>query len=472
MVALVVGLGCVALIAVAGAVAAHRRSTNARRRLERAESIDAMTGLPNRSAAERSIASRRERNAELGAGAYLLVSLDRFASINEHYGPEVGDALLLAVSTQVQRSLQRDESLARYAGPQFLVTAPGITDRDSCSRRANELHRSVEVPYQIGSDQIRIQVAIGAAVDDDPSLSPTELLTNAELALADAVEVRDDGPAIVIYTDALRADPAPVNSERRLRQAIDDGQFELVYRPIVHLERGRVAGVEAHLRWHDPERGPIDAPDFYHRLEETGLVVPVGWWAIEEACRQSRAWAEHLPDAELFTLLHLSPRQLGQSDLVPRVTSIVEEMGVEAGRLCLEIPEASSGSEVDRAWSMLRPLKEAGVALGLDDFGVGYSSLRYLRRFQLDFLKIHRSFVSELGTSAANEAIVEQVVNLAHALDIATIADGVDSAEQDTMVRSMRCEYASGEIYGGAMTAAAIDELVGGGGIRTRPTPF
>jgi diguanylate cyclase (GGDEF)-like protein len=471
MVALVVGLTCVAVIAVAGAVVAHRRSTTARRQLERAESIDGMTGLPNRSAAERSISSRRERDPELGAGACLLVSLDRFASINEQYGPEVGDALLLAVSTQLQRALQRDESLARYAGPQFLVTAPGITDRDSCSRRAGELHQSVEVPYQIGSDQIRIQVAVGAAIDDDPQLDPGDLLTNAELALADAIESRDDGPATVIYTDALRAGQAPVNSERRLRQAVDDRHFELVYRPIVHLEQGRVAGVQAHLRWNDPERGPIEAPAFYPRLEETGLVVPLGWWAIEEACRQSCAWAERFPDAELFTLLHLSPRQLGQSDLVSRVASIVGNLQVEAGRLCLEIPEASSGGEVDRAWSMLRPLKEAGVALGLDDFGVGYSSLRYLRRFQLDFLKIHRSFVSELGTSAANEAIVEQVVNLAHALDIATIADGVDSTEQDTMIRSMRCQYASGELYGGIMTAGAIDELVGGGGVRKRPTP-
>ncbi len=487
MALVLVALIGVAAIAVLFAIAAQRRASGARRRLERAESIDPMTGLPNRFAAERAIAARRERHPDVGSGAYFLVSLDRFAGINETYGPEVGDALLLAVSTQIQRALQRDETVARYAGPQFLVMAPGVTDADGCRRRAGELHDAVQVPYRIGSDQIRIDVAVGAKVDDEPGQSAAEILADAELALDDASDTRSadppaaDGPSAVgkgnrarvrVYDTALRAGRAPVNSERRLRQAIEDGEFELVYRPIIDLTDGRVAGVEAHLRWHDPDRGVIEAAGFRDRLEETGLIVSLGWWQIGEACRQSRLWSEQFPQAELFILLHLSPRQLAQTDLASRVAGLVGDAGVEHGRLCLEIPEAASGPEVDRSWTALRPLKEAGVALGLDDFGVGYSSLRYLRRFQLDFLKIHRSFVGELGTNSANEAIVEQVVNLAHALEIATIADGVDSVAQDTMVRSMRCEYATGELYGGVMTTEAIDQLVGGGSVRTRPTSF
>jgi diguanylate cyclase (GGDEF)-like protein len=482
MAVVLVALIGVAAIAVIFAVVAQRRATRARRRLERAQSIDAMTGLPNRFAAERSITTRRDRHPDVGSGAYFLVSLDRFAGINETYGPEVGDALLLAVSTQIQRALRRDETVARYAGPQFLVMAPGVADADGCRRRAAELHDAVQVPYRIGTDQIRIDVAVGAKVDDDPRQSPAEILADAELALDDASDSRAADPQaaegsgargrVTVYDSALRAGRAPVNSERRLRQAIEDNEFELAYRPIVDLADGRVAGVEAHLRWHDPDRGLLEAAAFGDRLEETGLIVSLGWWQIGEACRQSRLWSERFPHAELFILLHLSPRQLAQTDLASRVAGMVGDAGVEHGRLCLEIPEAASGAEVDRSWTALRPLKEAGVALGLDDFGVGYSSLRYLRRFQLDFLKIHRSFVSELGTSNANEAIVEQVVNLAHALEIATIADGVDSIAQDTMVRSMRCEYATGELYGGVMTTEAIDELVGGGTVRSRPTSF
>jgi diguanylate cyclase (GGDEF)-like protein len=466
----VVALLVVTAVAVATALAGQRRASAARRQLERTVRTDGLTGLPNRMAIAETLAAARARAARNGMHAAVIAArLHRFELVNETYGPEVGDALLRAVATQLLERGRPGEVVTRDAGPTFVVVLDGIRERDALARRAAEIGGAVEVPYAIGHDHIRVTLLIGAVLDDRADRPVEDLLEDAGLALEQAAGAGSTGTTITIYDKNLRVGDTPVHAERRLRRAIDEEQFRLHYLPVVELGSGRIAAVEARLVWDDPDRGTVTDRSFVERLHTTGLLVPVAWWGLEETCRQSRDWQDRFGTIELRTIARVPPRLLAQADLADQVLQILDRTGATPDRLCLEIPEWAYGSQVEDSWSRLRPLKEAGILLGLADFGVGYSSLRYLRRFQLDLLKIDRVFVQAVGSNRADDAIVEQLVSLCHALGIAALADGVDTEHQAMLMQSMRCDYGTGELFGAPVPAGDIDELLATGTVKRRP---
>lgn len=464
----ITGLLILTLAAFAAALVGQLRFTSTRRRLDRAVRTDPLTGLQNRAALAEALTAARDRAERTAAhAAVVAVRLHRFELINETYGPEIGDGLLGAVGRQLSNRRRPGEVVIRDAGPQFIVVLTAA-DRDELHRRCAEVGAAAAVPYAIGHDHIRVTMVIGAALDGraDPS---RDLLADAELAREQAARGASSGTAIVIHDERPRASgSSSIPDERRLRQALDRGQLRLHYLPVVELASGRLAAVEARLAWEDPERGTVIARDLLGQLQETGLIVPVAWWVLEEACRENRAWQDRFAATEVRTITRVAPQLLAHAELADRVLGIVERTGVSVDRLCLEIPESVSGGEVEEAWRALRPLKEAGVLLSLAEFGIGYSSLRYLRSFQLDLLKIDRSFVESIGSNRVDDALVEQLVNLCHALGIAALAEGVDSEHQATLVRSLRCDYATGALVGEPMPADGIDELLAAGTVRLR----
>jgi EAL domain-containing protein (putative c-di-GMP-specific phosphodiesterase class I) len=268
-----------------------------------------------------------------------------------------------------------------------------------------------------------------------------------------------------MFDRSMRGQLTPATAERRLRGALEQGEFHLYYQPIVSLWTKRIVGVEAVVRWHDPVRGVVDADEFRDALEHTGLIVPVGGWVLEEVCRQSCRWQQDHPDRPALNLkINVSPRQLTQSGFASQVRDCLTDTGADPDRVCLEIDERGLLDAVDSAWATLREVKAMGVSLALDNFGTGYSSLGFLRAFNVDLLSIDSSFIATIGSSREDTTIVEHVIGMAKALGIVTVAEGVDTEEQVQHLRAMNCDLARGDYFSSPQPPDVIGELLGQGG--------
>ena len=471
MVFVVVGLLALSIVMIAVAATGHRAATRAQADLDRTTRFDVLTGLPNRSQLEADLDARLAGGpppapdgatpAAAGRGALIVVEFSRYAAINDTYGREVGDGLLVAAADQLGRALRPGERLFRPSGPQFAVLSGDITDDGAATRRADELQAALGVSFRIGTDHLKVATTSGIALLDGRAEDVQDVMRKAAVALQHA---ESDGPgSSVVFGASMQATVMAAAAERRLREALEREEFWLLYLPVVALDNHELVGVEALLRWADPERGLVSPSEFLPLLDESGLIVPVGDWAIEAACRQSVAWQHAFPNRELMTTVNVSPRQLAGADFMDRVLRTVEETGVEPGRLCLEITEGVVMRDIESSWGMLRAAKDAGIKLALDDFGTGFSSLGYLRRFNLDVLKIDRTFVREVASSREDAAIVQQLVALAHALDLAPVAEGVDSAEQAQTLHGMGCDFAQGFYFSAPQPVTAIDHLLAKG---------
>lgn len=452
-------LALIALIALVFAIAGHRALSRARSELRNLTSNDALTGLPNRPAIEARLDDLLNRAASAGRQvAVTIVEIERFASVNDLYGREVGDSLLAAITSSLQRALAPGEILARFGGPQFAVITPTAGSDADAARHADELRAAVETAYQVGTDVVQIRATAGYALSTREVVEGQQLTSDAELALHDAIA---RGPGTTAAFDvSMRARLGRSSPEARLRDAIENEEFWLLYLPVVEVGTNRIVGLEALLRWSDPDRGMVTPSEFLRTLDDSGLIVPLGRWILEEACRQSCTWKAKFPDLDLVTTVNVSPRQLMQADLGDMVREVVEFTGVDPDRICLEITEGLAASTVEEAWSTLRPVREIGVRLALDDFGMGYSSLEFLRQFQLDVLKIDRTLVSAAATSPTDAAIVEQMVNLAHALDLVPVAEGVSNAREASMLEGVRCDFAQGYWFSPPEPVATINRML------------
>jgi diguanylate cyclase (GGDEF)-like protein len=452
-------LAVLAIAAAALALFSRRELQRARIELDQLSYYDRLTGLPNRSVLHQALDELlRDARRTKARVAVISIELRSFATINETYGHEVGDELMVAVARQLRRAQRSGDRLVRYGGPQFVVLCPDISDSGRATKRAEEFLAAISPAFEIREDNIRVAANAGIVLTDQDYASADDLLLDAAVALHDAVE--DGAGAVSIYDHSLRARMTPSNAEHRLRQALDDDEFTLLYLPVVSLRDGRILGVEALLRWSNPDRGLVNPADFLKALDDTGLIVPVGEHVLREAARQALAWQHEHPDRRLTTTVNLSPRQLGQADLYDKVQEILADVGVEPGRICLEITEGALVRDLESAWLMLRNAKQLGVQLALDDFGTGYSSLSYLRRFRLDALKIDRSFVRSMAQSREDEAIVAHIIGLAQALGMVPVAEGVETAEQAKRLTRLGCDAAQGFHFAEPQTAAQISELL------------
>jgi diguanylate cyclase (GGDEF)-like protein len=467
----VVSLLVLSVVAIGVALMGQRAAAKAHQDLQRTTLFDVLTGLPDRARLQETLnalldAGRDEANRDATGrlGALLLIELTQFEVVNDTYGHEIGDGLLIAVIDQLQRALLDHEQLFRLGGPQFVIVNRSLTETTPAEARADELQAVLALPFRIGGDLLRVATCSGVAMVERRHGRADEVLRDLVIALQQAHRV---GPsASVVFDQSMRPDLTAANTERRLRQALERNEFWLLYLPVVALDDHELVGVEALLRWADPERGLVSPDQFLSQLESTGLIGPVGDWVVQQACQQSRDWQLAFPDRELITTINVSPGQLALPDFMPNVMAAIDASGADPSRICLEITEGPAMHNIDSAWAILRDAKDAGIKLALDDFGTGYSSLAYLRRFSLDVLKIDRTFVVGIADSREDAAIAQQLVAMAHALGIAPVAEGVSTAEQAQTLHGMGCDFAQGFYFSAPQPVTAIDAMLAKGVVR------
>ena len=407
---------------------------------------DLLTQLPNRGLFTDLLAravGRLKRHDEY-LFAVMFLDLDRFKLVNDSLGHTVGDELLVAAARRLERCVRPGDTVARLGGDEFAILLDGLKSPSDATRVAERIQLEISQPYTIGGQEVFTTASIGIALSSSGYEKPEHLLRDADLAMYRAKSL---GKArYEVFDREMHAlSMAQLELENDLRRALDRGEFRVHYQPIVSLATGRPVGFEALARWEHPTRGLIGPAAFIPTAEETGLIIPLGRWVLGEACRTLRAFGQQHPsDPPLTVSVNLSPRQFQQPDLVERVRGALEASGLPAACLRLEITESTVMEHAEPAMAMLAQLRALGVKLHLDDFGTGYSSLSYLPRFQIDALKIDRSFVSGMGPHGENAEIVGVIVTLARNLGMEVIAEGVETAEQLAMLRALRCGQVQG----------------------------
>jgi diguanylate cyclase (GGDEF)-like protein/PAS domain S-box-containing protein len=428
---------------------------------------DLMTGLPNRALLldrlDHALA-RAGRSEELVA--VLFLDLDHFKILNDSRGHAAGDELLQAVAGRLRDVIRPSDTIARFGGDEFVVVCEGVADELEARLMGERIAKAVGTPFPLSAGDVYIGVSVGISLatgNDDADTA----LRNADAAMYRA---KERGRARVeVFDEKLRVrSRVRYETETSLRRAVERGELVLAYQPVVAVPDGRMIGAEALVRWEHPEQGEILPDAFIPLAEEAGLIMPIGAWVLEEACAQTARWLAAHPEASGFGIsVNLSARQLLLPDLVDQVVDVLGRTRLDASHLTLEITETVLMEDVDFSIERLHGIRELGVRLAVDDFGTGYSSLSYLKRLPVDTLKIDRSFVDGLGTDQHDSSIVAAVVALAEALDLVSLAEGVETRLQVAELRSLGCRFAQGFHYARPVRADAIDPLFG----HTLPIP-
>lgn len=419
---------------------------------------DPLTGLPNRVVLHdwlyRGLTGYRMNGDGL---AVLFLDLDRFKRINDGFGHDVGDELLMAVAQRLSEVVRAGDMVARVGGDEFVMVCGNITTSSDAEAIASRLLLALGAPFFLSGDrQFSVTASIGIALPDTQT-TPQSLLREADAAMYRVKAAARGGHAT--FDGSMRVDlQKRLAMESRLREALALDQFRLHYQPIIALDSETIVGFEALLRWNSPA-GRVSPAEFIPVLEETGLIVPVGVWVLEEACRQAQVW-QRLNDAPLTMAVNVSARQVADVDFAEVVAGVLDRTGLNPESLCLEITEATLMDDVVAAWSSFRRLKSMGVKLAIDDFGVAYSSLNYLKSFSLDHLKIDQSFVRGIEESTEDAAIVGTVIDLARALGLGVIAEGIETPGQLSTLRGLGCEFAQGYYFTRPQPPEAIERLL------------
>ena len=437
-------------------------------RLAYLANYDHLTGLPNRVLFRDRLAGamQRAQRAEHLVGL-LYLDLDRFKQVNDSLGHQVGDQLLKQVAERLQQCVRlgdtvalpaaREESfsstVARLGGDEFTLVLEDIQHIDEITRIAQRIVLALAIPFDLNGRQAFVGASIGITVFPFDDVDLDNLIRNADVAMYRAKALGRNN--FQFYTDDLNANAEErLLLEAELRQALELNQFELVYQPKLNLRTNLISGVEALLRWRSPRKGLVSPVEFIPLLEETGLIVPVGAWVLQTACEQAVAWARG--GMRLSMAVNLSARQFRDENLTAIIRSAMNDAGLPADQLELEVTESLLMEDSVGSQAALASIKQMGVKLSLDDFGTGYSSLAYLKRFPLDKLKIDRTFVKDVGVDPDDTAIVRAVIALSHNLRLTVVAEGVETREQLKFLREARCDQAQGYFISRPMDAAAF----------------
>lgn len=422
---------------------------------------DSLTGLPNRAMftellkAEIESSSRRNDHKF----AVLFLDLDRFKNVNDSLGHTHGDLLLVAFAERLERTLRPVDTLARFGGDEFAILLSGMTDATDAVRVAQRIQEELSQPFVLDKNSAFATASIGIALSSSGYDRPDDILRDADIAMYRA---KENGKArYELFDQGMHARAVSrLQLESDLRQAIENKEFSVYYQPIVALPTGRLAGFEALVRWNHPRRGLVHPGDFIPVAEETGLIVPIGQWVLNEACVHVRKWQLDSPSHRALSLsVNLSARQVAQPDLLDQIKEALETSKLSPHCLKLEITESVVMENAEAAALMLKQLRSLGVQLSIDDFGTGYSSLSYLHRFPLNYLKIDRSFVSRLTTDNDN-AIVRTISTLARNLGMEVIAEGIETEEQYQQLKMLGCEYGQGYLFSRPVNNDGVQHLL------------
>ena len=416
---------------------------------------DSLTNLPNRALfmdrLEHALARMKRRKQPV---AVLFLDLDNFKLVNDSLGHETGDKLLVSVAERLRGCLRADDTTARLGGDEFTILLEDIVDASDAVRLADQITRALNTPFVLEGREIFITTSIGIAVSTSAHERPTDLLRNADVAMYRAkaqgratYEVFD----VAMNTLALER----LDLEANLRRAVERGEFKVYYQPQMELSTGRLAGWEALVRWSHPEQGLLPPSAFLSIVEETGLITQIGNLVLEEACRQAKEWQERHPTAStsLKMSVNISARQFQRPhQLVREVVRVLEETELAPGCLVLEITESMIMGDAEYNAEILGRLIDLGVAIAIDDFGTGYSNLAYLKRFPVDILKVDKAFVDGLGVNE-DTAIVEAMISIANALNLGTVAEGIETTEQLDRLEVLGCDLGQGYYFSGPLSA-------------------
>jgi diguanylate cyclase (GGDEF)-like protein/PAS domain S-box-containing protein len=425
---------------------------------------DALTSLPNRALftdlLARSIGRARRRDDY--AFALLFLDVDRFKVVNDSLGHLTGDELLQAVARRLERCVRPGDTVARLGGDEFTVLLDDIADPSDATRIADRIQRDLNMPFNLSGQEVFTSASIGIALSRSGYERPDDLLRDADIAMYRAKAL---GKARYEVFDAemhARA-VSQLQLETDLRRALDREEFRVWYQPVLSIVTGKLVGFEALVRWQHPQRGVVLPEHFIAAAEETGLIVLIGRAVLREACRQLREWQVQFPGAAALTMsVNLSAKQFRQHDLVDHVARALGAWDLAPAALRLEVTETAIIENAPAAAEMLGRLRTLGVRVDLDDFGTGYSSLSYLHRFEMDALKIDRSFVAGIGDQGEHSEIVRTIVNLARGLEMDVIAEGVERVEQLEVLHTLGCEQVQGFLFSPPLTSEAVRSLLKG----------
>jgi diguanylate cyclase (GGDEF)-like protein len=423
---------------------------------------DELTGLPNRTLFMEHLQKalkdlRRHQNTLF---AVLFIDLDRFKVINDSWGHTVGDQLLIAFTRILKECIREIDTLARLSGDEFTILLENLQDVNDAIAFANRLLDKLTIPIHLDVCSVFVNASIGIVLGSPHYQNGTELLRDADIAMYRAKALGKGRYAVFdreMYTQTVQL----TQLETDLRYALERQEFLLHYQPVVSLATNQIIGFEALIRWQHPERGLVYPGDFIEIAEDTGLIVPIGKWVLQEACQQLSTWQQQFPAASsTFISVNLSSRQLKQFDLIYQLAEILRHTGLDGQNLRLELTESMLMDHGEKTLELLSQIKRQNIQLSIDDFGTGYSSLSYLYRFPIDALKVDRSFISPIGTAVKNCEIVKAIITLAHSLSLVAIAEGVETPHQLEQLKKLGCDAAQGYLFSKPVDAQLVARLL------------
>ncbi|MCM1984426.1 EAL domain-containing protein [Lyngbya confervoides] len=419
---------------------------------------DGMTGLPNRTLFLDRLnqALKHLKRTPEAKCAVLFLDLDRFKLINDSLGHSAGDELLIEVAHRLQQCLRAEDTVARLGGDEFVVLLHSIEKIDDALRTAHKILAVLRTAIPIQGHEIFTSASIGIALSDHSTSAAADLLQNADTAMYQAKHLGKN--QLALYGSSMRGHSIrQLTLESDLQKALQRQEFQLLYQPILTLDSRQTVGVEALIRWDHPTRGLVAPADFIPVAEDTGLIVPIGWWVIETACEQLRCWSEHYHPLSMS--LNISSRQFLEHDFVARVEEVIRRQQIQPHQLKLEITEGVAMHNPQIIARKFEQIQALGVRLMMDDFGTGYSSLNYLKSFSIDTLKIDRSFIDAMLQENGIE-IIRTIINLAHNLNMDVVAEGVEHEDQAQRLVELGCEYGQGYLFAKPMDADRLKATV------------
>jgi diguanylate cyclase (GGDEF)-like protein len=446
-----------------------KRESNEREKAEeqltRQAFYDSLTNLPNRSLFMDRLQTAIEHKKRYPnyIFAVLFLDVDRFKVINDGLGHIIGDQLLILIAQRLRKSIRTIDTVARFGGDEFAILMEQAKDVSQVSQLAERIRDEMRLPFNVLGREIFASVSIGIILSNlTDYVNPVELIRDADIAMYQA---KARGKAChVIFDATMHAEAKTVLwLETDLRRALGNNEFIVHYQPIIAMARHAIIGFEALVRWQHPSRGLLQPLDFMMVAEESGLIIPIGQWVLHEACRQLRQWQERFPAyRDLTVSVNISSKVFSQADFYESVVKILQDTGLDAGCLRLEIVERMLIDNPEPAAALLRKLQDLNVRIDIDDFGTGYSALNYLRHFPIHGLKIDRSFMSALTTDKNNAAIVKTIIALSRDLNLDVIAEGIETTEQMEAYRTMEGGYAQGFFISRPLDRRAMEDVLTG----------